>query len=308
MHKLLSLCIVVLLAAPASFAHISLIKGATDNRTQVNFKLEKVNGSVYVLFGRGGNIGVSYGDDGLMTIDTQFANIADKLKEQLRTLGTDKPKFVFNTHFHGDHTGGNPVFGRDAIIIAHDNVRKRLLSTVNPRTGQPKNPMAKVGLPMITFGTSLSVFFNGERVKAVHFKHGHTDGDTVVFFTGSNVVHLGDDFFVGRFPFVDLSGGGSVEGLVRNIGSLIQMIPADAKLIPGHGPVSTLDDLRDYHSMLVETTIIVRKQMKARKTLDQIKAAGFPEKFKQAGSGFINQNAWIETIYKSYTPKMKKGD
>ncbi len=304
MKKLLAVAVFVSVLAGQSFAHASLIRGVSRHTPQQdNFRLEKVNGNVYVLFGNGGNIGVSYGGDGLMTIDTQFENIADKLKEKLRTLGTDKPKFVFNTHWHGDHTGGNVVFGLDAIIIAHKNVRDRLLNITEFR-GEKRTPTPKIGLPMITYSQGLSLYFNGEEVKAVHFRKGHTDGDTVIFFTGSNVVHLGDDFFVGRFPFVDLASGGSVEGLIRNIGELIQMIPADAKLIPGHGSVSTIDDLKDYHTMLVETTVAVRKEMKAGKTLEQIKAAGLPDKYKEAGSGFINQDAWITTIYQSYTPKM----
>lgn len=304
MKKFLSVTAFVALLTVQGLGHASLIKGGGHIPVeQDNFRLEKVNGSVYALFGRGGNIGVSYGEDGLLTIDTQFENIAAQLKAQLRTLGTDKPKFVFNTHWHGDHTGGNTVFGQDAIIVAHKNVRDRLLNITEFR-GQTRTPTPKIGLPMITYSKGLSIHFNGEEVKAVHFAKGHTDGDTVIFFTGSNVVHLGDDFFVGRFPFVDLASGGTVEGLVRNIGEMIQMIPADAKLIPGHGPVSTLDDLKDYHQMLIETTLIVRKHMKDGKTLEQIKAAGLGEKYKEAGSGFINQDAWIETIYRSYSPKM----
>lgn len=306
MRKILSIVAFVSLFGSTALAHTSLIKGNNSNKDrQANFKLERVNGNVHVLFGRGGNIGVSYGSDGLMTIDTQFANIVPQLKAELRKLGSDTPKFVFNTHWHGDHTGGNEIFGQNAVIIAHKNVRDRLANTTEFR-GQARTPTAKAGLPMITFYKGLSMHFNGEEIKAVHFPKGHTDGDTVVFFTGSNVVHLGDDFFVGRFPFVDLNSGGSVEGLVANIGKMIQMIPTDAKLIPGHGGVSTIDDLKDYHSMLIETTLIVRKHMKDGKSLEDIKKAGFPEKYKDAGSGFIKQEAWIETIFKSYSMSMEK--
>ncbi|MEZ5427471.1 MAG: MBL fold metallo-hydrolase [Pyrinomonadaceae bacterium] len=305
MRKLLSVIALWCLFVSTALAHVSLIKGNHSNEKQDNFRTEKVAGNVYALFGRGGNIGVSYGTDGLLTIDTQFADIADKIKAELKKLGSDKPKFVFNTHWHGDHTGGNEIFGQDAIIIAHKNVRDRLLNTTMFR-GQARTPTAKVGLPMITYNEGLSVYFNGEEIRAVHFEHGHTDGDTVIFFTGSNVVHLGDDFFVGRFPFVDLESGGSVEGLVRNIGELIQMIPSDAKLIPGHGAVSTIDDLKNYHQMLIDTTLIVRKQMKEGKSLDEIKKTGFSDQYKEAGSGFINTDAWIETIYKSYSMDMMK--
>lgn len=300
MKKFLLLLAVVSLLATNSLAHISLIEG--HHSKQQTFKVEKVAGNVYVLFGQGGNIGVSYGEDGLLMVDTQFENIATNIKEELKKLGTDTSKFVFNTHWHGDHTGGNPVFGKDAMIIAHSNVRNRLLTRVG-RDGKP-NPAPKVALPIITYDSGLSLHFNGEEIKAVHFPQGHTDGDSVIFFTKSNVVHLGDDFFVGRFPFVDLNSGGNVEGLVKNIGDLIKIIPSDAKLIPGHGNVSTIDDLKNYHQLLIETTTIVRDQMKAGKSLDEIKKAGFPEKYKEAGSGFIKPDGWIEAIFKSYSVNM----
>jgi glyoxylase-like metal-dependent hydrolase (beta-lactamase superfamily II) len=306
MKKILSITAFLSLFVSTAFAHVSLIKGDHANKKQqdVTFKTEKVGGNVYALFGQGGNIGVSYGEDGLLTIDTQFARLVPQIKAELKKLGSDTPKFVFNTHWHGDHTGGNELFGKDAIIIAHNNVRDRLLNITEFR-GETRTPTAKVGLPMFTYDKGLSIYFNGEEIKAVHFPKGHTDGDTVIFFTGSNVVHLGDDFFAGRFPFVDLASGGSVEGLVKNIGELIQIIPADAKLIPGHGPVSTIDDLKDYNAMLIDTTLIVRKQMKEGKSLEDIKKAGFPEKYKEAGSGFINTDAWIETIFNSYSISME---
>jgi cyclase len=300
MKKFMLLLAVVSLLAANSFAHISLVEG---HRGQQDFKVEKVAGNVYCLFGRGGNIGVSYGEDGLLMIDTQFENIANNIKGELKKLGTDKSRFVFNTHWHGDHTGGNPVFGQDATIIAHSNVRNRLLSTVD-RDGKPRTPTAKVALPMITYDAGFSIHFNGEEIKAVHFPKGHTDGDSIIFFTKSNVVHFGDTFFVGRFPFVDLNSGGNVEGLVKNIGDLIKMLPSDVKIIPGHGAVSTLDDLKNYNQMLIETVKIVRDQMKAGKSLEEIKKTGMPEKYKEAGSGFIKTDGWIETIFKSYSVNM----
>ena len=305
MKKIWFSLVLISLLCVNSFAHVALLKDARNAQQQVTIKTEKVAGNVYVLYGQGGNIGVSVGSDGLLMIDDQFANIADKIKAELAKLGSDKPKFLFNTHWHGDHTGGNEIFGKDSTIIAHINVRKRMLETTMFR-GQARQPSPKVALPMITYKEGVSMHFNGEEIRAEHFPNGHTDGDTVLFFTNSNVVHPGDDFFVGRFPFVDLESGGSVQGLMKNIGELIQMIPADAKLIPGHGQVSTIDDLRDYNQMLVETTLIVRSAVKQGKTLEQIKAAGFPEKFKEAGSGFIKTDAWIETIYKSYSVNMLK--
>jgi len=160
-------------------------------------------------------------------------------------------------------------------------------------------PMDPKGWPVITFDESVSVHFNGEEIKVIHFPHGHTDGDSVIFFTGSNVAHLGDDFFAGRFPFVDLDSGGDVEGLAENIAEVIDELPADVAIIPGHGPLSTLDDLKTYHGMLVEMMNLVRGKMEAGKTLEQIKAEGLPEKWKDWGSGFISTERWLETIYKS---------
>lgn len=302
MKKYLSAVITICMAAPFAFGHANLLKGHAEIAQQQNFRTEKVAGNVYVLFGQGGNIGLSVGPDGILMIDTQFANVADRIKAELSKLGSDKPRFIFNTHWHGDHTGGNEIFGADSIIIAHDNVRKRMEETTMFR-GQSRTPSPKVALPMFTYGAGMNVYFNGEKIKAIHLPKGHTDGDTVLYFTASNVFHLGDDFFVGRFPFVDLDSGGTVDGLIKNIGDLIQMIPADAKIIPGHGPLATIDDLRDYHQMLIETSLLVRKGMAAGKTLDQLKADGMPEKYKEAGSGFINTNAWIETIFRSYSTK-----
>ncbi len=158
-------------------------------------------------------------------------------------------------------------------------------------------------LPVITFDQSLSVHFNGEEIRAIHFPHGHTDGDSVIFFTGSNVVHLGDDFFSGSFPFVDLESGGSVEGLIANIAALLEKIPAGAKLIPGHGPISTLNDLKAYHRMLVETTGIVRQKIAAGRTLAQIKSEGLPAEWSSWGAGFIKTDMWLELIYRSLTAK-----
>ena len=145
--------------------------------------------------------------------------------------------------------------------------------------------------------------FDGDDIKAVHYPNGHTDGDSVIFFERANVVHMGDDFFAGRFPFVDLESGGSVQGMINNVTTLLTQIPADARLIPGHGPLSTIDDLKTYRNTLAETAKIVQNAMKKKKTLDEIKKAGLPDKYKEFGSGFIKTDAWIETVYKSYSRK-----
>jgi cyclase len=294
--KILSLTLLLVFAAVA--------QAQQPDYSKVQIKATKVAGNVYMLEGAGGNIGVSVGDDGLLIVDDQFAPLADKIRAALKGIADKKLHFILNTHWHGDHTGGNVSFGPEATIIAHDNVRKRLSteqkSTVFNRTTPPS---PKEALPVITFDKTLTVHFNGEEIRAIHFPQGHTDGDSVIFFTSSNVVHLGDDFFAGRFPFVDLESGGTVEGLVRNIGEIITKIPEGAKLIPGHGPISTIDDLKNYHRMLQQTTEIVRQKIAAGKTLEQIKSEGLPEEWKPWGEGFIKTDRWVETIYRSLTAK-----
>jgi glyoxylase-like metal-dependent hydrolase (beta-lactamase superfamily II) len=266
--------------------------------SKVEVKVVPVSGNIYMLQGSGGNIGVSAGSDGVLIVDDEYAPLAEKIRAALKGINPGKLKFVLNTHFHGDHTGSNPVFGSEALIIAQDNVRKRLVSG-STIMGNETKPMEAAGLPVVTYADSASVHFNGEEVKAIHFPHGHTDGDSVIFFTRSNVVHMGDDFFNGFFPFVDLDSGGSVQGMTDGVAKVLAQIPGNAKVIPGHGPLSDVEGLRKFHRMLVETTAIVQKQVKAGKKLDQIQAAGLPPEWKDWGTGFIKTNFWIETIYNS---------
>ena len=277
---------------------------AQTDYSKVEIKATQVAGNVYMLQGSGGNIGVSVGPDGILIVDDQFAPLADKIRAALKGLNQGKLRFILNTHWHGDHTGGNVAFGPEAPIIAHDNVRKRLSTEQKIDFFKSTVPAApKEALPVITFNQSLSVHFNGEEIRAIHFPNGHTDGDSVIFFTNSNVVHLGDDFFNGMFPFVDVDNGGTVVGLAKNIGEIITKIPAGAKLIPGHGPLATLDDLKKFHRMLNETTDVIRKKVKGGKTLDQMKSEGLPEEWKSWGTGFIKTEQWIELIYISLKKK-----
>jgi cyclase len=271
--------------------------------SKVEVKVVPVSGNIYMLQGSGGNIGVSAGSDGVLIVDDEYAPLAEKIRAALKGINPGKLKFVLNTHFHGDHTGSNPVFGPEALIIAHDNVRKRLVSG-SVIAGNETKPMEAAGLPVVTYADSASVHFNGEEIKAIHFPHGHTDGDSVIFFTKSNVVHMGDDFFNGFFPFVDLESGGSVQGMTEGVAKVLAQIPANAKVIPGHGPLSGVEGLRKFHRMLVETTAVVQKQVKAGKKLDQIQAAGLPAEWKDWGTGFIKTNFWIETIYNSLKKTM----
>jgi cyclase len=272
------------------------------NKQDVTVKTTKVAGNVYMLQGRGGNIGVLTGPDGILMIDDDYRTVAPKLAAALKELGGERPRFVLNTHWHGDHTEGNYIFGKDATIVAHVNVRKRLMAP--PMIfGRETPAYPAFALPVVTYTESMSLHLNGEEIRLVHYPNGHTDGDSVVFFENSKVVHLGDTFFVGRFPFVDIDSGGSVQGLIRNVASLIAKIPADAKIIPGHGPLATHADLKAYHSLVVDSAAHIEGRMKAGKSLDEIKKEGMPEKFKEAGSGFINNDSWITIVHRSYSQK-----
>jgi len=280
---------------------VPLIASADDKQdfSKVQVKATKVAGQIYVIEDAtpefsGGNIGVSVGPDGLVLIDDKFAPIAPKIEAALRTV-SDKPvRFIINTHFHGDHTDGNAVFGPRSTVIAHENTRKRMMA--GRGKGDPPAPAA--ALPVITFEDKLSVHLNGEEIRAIHFPSGHTDTDVVIFFTRSNVVHMGDDFFNGIFPFIDTEGGGSVKGLIANLTKLLEQIPADAKIIPGHGPIGTPKDLRAFLQMLKETSGIIESGIKAKKTAEQLKQDKVLARYDAWAKGFLNADAFIDLLYK----------
>jgi glyoxylase-like metal-dependent hydrolase (beta-lactamase superfamily II) len=266
---------------------------------KVGLKVTKVAGQVHVIEDTnaefsGGNIGVSIGADGVVLIDDKFAALAPKVEAALKSI-SDKPvRFIINTHFHGDHTDGNAAFGSRSTIIAHDNTRKRMVTG----RGKDSPPAPAAALPIITFDDKLSVHLNGEDIRAVHMPTGHTDTDVVIFFTKSNVVHLGDEFFNGMYPFIDSDGGGgSVKGLIANINKLIPMIPAGAKIIPGHGPVATIKELRSYVTMLEQLTAFVEAGVKAGKPLDQLKQDKSLAKFAPWAKGFFTTEQFLEQLY-----------
>lgn len=287
MYRLILGVVVLLIVVGAKLAPAA----QQQDFSKVEIKTQKVAGNISMLEGSGGNIGVSAGPDGLLIVDDQYAPLADKIKAALKSFNSGQLKFLLNTHHHGDHTGGNEIFGKDTLIVAHTNVRKRMES--KPKEAQP----------VVTYDKSISVHFNGEEIQAMYFSNGHTDNDSIIYFTKSNVAHFGDTFSPGRFPFVDLSGGGDVDGLVMALGEAIKRLPADVKVIPGHGPVSTLEDVKSYRNMIADTADIVRKQMAAGKTFEQIKAQGMPDKYKDLGTGFVKTDTWIQVIYNSLSKK-----
>jgi glyoxylase-like metal-dependent hydrolase (beta-lactamase superfamily II) len=277
--------------------------------SKVEIKVEKAGGSVYMLTGAGGNIGASVGEDGIVVVDDQYAPLAEKIRAALKGI-TDKPvRFIINTHYHLDHTGGNALFQKDAPIIAHDNVRKRLEEGAMAGNGPngsvhfEHKPQPKEALPIITFDHDVTVHLNGEDIRALHFPAGHTDGDSVIFFPKSNVVHMGDDFVTYGFPFIDVTSGGSIDGMIDGVEKVAAQLPADVRVIPGHGPLSTLDDVHAYLKMLKETRAVVAKAIEEKKSVDDMKKEKILEPWKKYSGPFISADAFIETLYNSLTGK-----
>ncbi len=261
-----------------------------DQFANVTIRTVPVSGPISMLVGSGGNIGVSVGSDGLLIIDDQYAPLAPKIKAALAELGSETPKFLLNTHFHGDHTGGNAVFGIGSVIVAQENVRSRLMATDAP-------PSA---LPVVTFDHNITLHFNGEDITLLHMPAGHTDTDSVVLFEDSNVIHMGDHFFNGGFPFVDLSSGGTVQGYLRNLEKALSWIDDDTQVIPGHGPLGTKADLLKFYNVVKDTSTAIRIKKSQRMSKEDIVAAGLGAEYASWGTGFINEQRWIETVFDSY--------
>ena len=271
---------------------LSATEGLAQNDRFANVTIETipVAGNVSMLIGSGGNIGVSAGDDGLLIIDDQFAPLAGKIKTALAALGSDSPKYLLNTHFHGDHTGGNVEFGASSIIIAHENSRLRMVSENAPA----------IALPVVTFDDDVTVHFNGEDITLIYMPAGHTDTDSVVMFSQSNVIHMGDHFFNGAFPFIDMANGGTVQGFLSNVERALSWIDDDTAVIPGHGPLGTKADLLAFYNVLKDTSTQIRVKKSQRMSKEEIVAEGLDPSLDSWGAGFITAQRWIETVYDSY--------
>jgi len=287
----------------------SLALAQQQDFSKVQIKVTKVFGNIYMLQGAGGNIAASVGEDGIVIVDDEFAPLADKIATALKDIGvTDKPvRFVINTHYHGDHTGGNLPFGnKGSTIIAQDNVRKRLENGSKGGNGGAmvfeQKPEQKAALPIITFDHDVTVHLNGEDIRALHYPAGHTDGDAIIFFPKANVVHMGDDYVRYGFPFIDVTAGGSVQGMIAACEGAIAQLPADVKVIPGHGELSSVNEVREYIRMLKETSAAVQNELNAGKGLDQIKKDKVLAPWeKQYASKSLTTDLFIETLYNSLT-------
>lgn len=286
-----ALCALLSIPAPAM---------AQQDLSKVEIKTEQLAPGVAVLFGAGGNIGVSYGEDGTILIDDQFAPLTPKIQAAVAALGAQPVKFLVNTHWHFDHSGGNENLGKaGAVIMAHDNVRVRMAAGATV-AGNVVPPAPKAALPVVTYADGLKLHLNGEEVRVIHMPAAHTDGDSIIHWTNSNVIHMGDTFFFkATYPFVDTGSGGNVRGIVATADKALALADDSTKIIPGHGPVATKSDLQNYRNMVAEIIGKVEAGVKAGKTLAQIKASKPADGYGVEQNGFITADRFVEMIYNS---------
>jgi len=289
-----------------SLAVVLLLGGAgvafaQQDFSKVEITSQKLAEGVYMLQGAGGNMGLSVGADAAFLIDDQYAPLTPKIKAAVAAL-TNKPvKFVLNTHWHGDHSGGNKDFGEaGTLIVAHENVRKRMSTEQFIEAFGMKTPAADpVALPVVTFTDSVAFHLNGEDIQGFHVAPAHTDGDTIVQFRKADVLHGGDTFFNGMYPFIDLSSGGSVSGMIAATDRMLALAGDGTKIIPGHGPLATKSDLKAYRDMLATARDRVAALVKEGKTLEQVTAARpLAELDAKWGQGFLKADPFVSILYK----------
>jgi glyoxylase-like metal-dependent hydrolase (beta-lactamase superfamily II) len=273
---------------------------AQQDFSEVQIETIPVAKGVYMLVGRGGNIGLSIGQDGAFLIDDQYAPLTDRILKAISAV-TDKPiRFLVNTHWHMDHTGGNENIGKGGtIIVAHDNVRKRLEKGQFMKVFNANIPPAPPkALPVITFGDSVTFYWNNETLEVLHPKPAHTDGDAVIYFKNANVVHIGDLFFNGIYPFIDAESGGSLEGVIAGVDEVLGRIDDNTKVIPGHGPLGNKADLTAYRDMLATVHERIIKLIKEGKNIDEIVAAKPTADYDARwGGGFLKPDQWVKIVY-----------
>jgi cyclase len=295
--------LVILLAAAASAS------AQEQDFSTVEIKTAQLAPNLFLLQGAGGNTTASVGADGSLLVDDEFAPLADKIRAALMGLGlTNRPvRYVINTHYHYDHTDGNLPFARGGTtLIAQDQLRARLASGGTAGNGGSISREMKAvepeALPQVTFADELTVHINGEDVHAVHYANAHTDGDSIIYFPKGHVIAMGDIFVRYGFPFIDINSGGSVQGMIAACADVLKKAPADAKIIPGHGEVASLEDLRTYLKMLQDTTATVQRALKAGKSLEQMKKdkilGPWSERYAPPKT-FVDSDAFIESLYNS---------
>jgi len=295
----------------------SINSSFAQDKTQdkaVEFTTIQLSDAIYMLQGRGGNVGISTGEDGLYIIDDQVKPITSQLLQAIRKISNKPIKFVINTHYHADHTGGNEAIGgAGAVIIAHDNIRKRMTSKqVSIFMNNTTPPYPKGALPVVTFNDRMSLHFNGESATAYYVANGHTDGDSIIHFPVSNVIHMGDMYFNGLYPYVDLDAGGSMEGLVEAADLALSMADESTRIIPGHGPLAMTEDLKSYRDFLIKASANVQELIDQDMNLQQIIAAQPTREWDETmGKTWIKPAQFVTFIYNSledihhYTPPPK---
>jgi len=277
------------------FSSLNLI----SQEKEVKITTEKLTDRVYVLKGQGGNIGLFIGDDCVFMIDDQFAPLSKKIQAAIKTI-TDKPvTYLINTHWHGDHTGGNANFQKEgAIIVSHENVRKRM-SVDQIVRGEKRLASPEEALPVITFSEDMQFYMNKEPILITHVHNAHTDGDVLVYFVNSNVLHVGDAYFQGKFPYIDIDSGGSIDGYIKGIKTIMRITDTTTKIIPGHGKVTTKEELKEYLEMLEDLKTQIFKEIEKGASLKDVKNnAKITEKYK-GYNGWITEDKIKEAIYKS---------
>jgi glyoxylase-like metal-dependent hydrolase (beta-lactamase superfamily II) len=304
---------------PSTLVVISIIIGMCaaqeSDLSKVQIKVSKVAGNVYMLVGPmnkivpwvgdDGNIAADFGDDGIVLVDVEHAGLGPKIQAALKSIADEPVRFVILTHYHDDHVGGSAYFQKSALVIAHDNVRKRMENgsvAGDGATRHPVKPQPKDALPIITFDHDLTLHVAGEDIRVMYFPAAHTDGDSIVFFPKSNVVHVGDLFVTYGFPFVDLESGGSIDGMIDALDKVIAQMPADVKVIPGHGPASNLEDMRAFVKMLKETRAAVQSAIARGETLDQMLEAKLLSPW-QRYDGILGEDAFLKTLYASLSAR-----
>jgi len=281
---------------------------AQPNFDAVQIRTTKITDTVYMLEGEGGNIGVSAGEDGVILIDDQYAPLTEKILAAVKAI-SDKPiRFVINTHWHFDHTGGNENLGKGGVIIvAHDNVYKRLSSEqfIQLLNNRKVPAMPKAGLPMVTFSDSVTFRVNGDEITAYRIPAAHTDGDVFVRFKNANVIHTGDVFAAYRYPFIDVENGGSVKGVIAAMDRLLPTLDDNTKVIPGHGPLSGKKDVIAFREMIVKVSSRVETAAKQKKTVDQVVALKPTREYDDVWGKYRKPDQFAEILYYGYAPRKK---
>jgi cyclase len=275
---------------------------AQQDLSKVEIRAEKLAPTVYMLVGAGGNVGLSAGEDAVFLVDDQFAPLTPKIEAAIAKITPKPVRFVLNTHWHFDHTGGNENLGKaGALIVAHENVRKRMsVENFIEFLGMKTKPDPKEALPVVTFTRDVTFHINGDEVQVMHVPNAHTDGDAIVHFRKSDVIHMGDVFFNKLYPFIDTSSGGRVEGVVAAVERGLELAGPSTRIIPGHGPLASRADLQAYRDMLAAISGRIREQVRAGRSLEQVIEAKPTAEFDAAwGKGFLSPARFTEMLYKN---------